>query len=120
MGHDRKRRRNRFVLISLTKLDLSISSQIDLFRLKQAAQIVDATFGGNEGHDGEIFYGDDELGMIRRQAQLRSPWGSAVQGDHDAPMTDDALRALGIPDKSGNLDLDVLRASRSAGDTRAC
>lgn len=97
-------------LMSLTQLDWAATSRIDPLKLKDAAQIINATFGGFSGYNGEIFYGDDELNMIRWQAQLKTPKGDAARSDRNMSMTDDALKGLKIRDNEGNVDLDVLRA----------
>ena len=97
-------------LISLTKIDLSATNAVDPFELRDAAKVLHHTLGGFAGYDGEIFYGPDHLGMIRWQAQLRSPKGDAARSDRNADMTDDALRGLGIRDADGRIDFDVLDA----------
>ena len=97
-------------LIDLTKIDLSVANAIDPLTLVKTAQIMNALYGGRAGYNGEIIRGSDKLGIIRWQAQLRSPKGDAARGDRNAAMTDDALRGLGIRDENGTIDIDVLQA----------
>ena len=97
-------------LIDLTKIDLSLTNAIDPLTLRQTAKILNALYGGRTGYNGEIVRGDDKVGIIRWQAQLRSPKGDAARGDRNASKTDDALRGLGIRDASGRIDTDVLQA----------
>jgi len=96
-------------LASLTKIDLSVNNAIDPLALRDAAMIINATLGGFAGYNGEIFHGIDQIGIIQWQAQLRSPKGDAGRSDRNANMTDDTLKGLGIRDKHGNLNMDVLK-----------
>lgn len=97
-------------LASLTKLNWADTARIDAITLRQSAQIVSAMLGNGEGHDGDIFESQDAFGIIRWQARLVNQTGAAPHGHRDAKRTSDALVDLGIQDRDGNLDLDVLKA----------
>ena len=99
-------------VVSCTKLDATLNAGgvIDSFRLIEAKQVLNAMLGGQEGYDGEIFYGREELGLLQWQAQIIMTTGDAARSDWDEDRADSALKALGIRTESGQLDFDVLRA----------
>lgn len=97
-------------LLSLTQYDIRGQSVLDEIDLKRAARIMNYAFGSSTGYDGEILHGEGAVGMLRWQAQLRSPKGDAGQGDTNKQDTRANLQGLGILDKSGRLDEEVLKA----------
>lgn len=97
-------------LLSLTQYDLHGQNIVDPIQLIEAAQVVNAVYGGLAGYNGEVLRGPEQVGMIQWQAQLASPKGDAARSDRNPTMTASAMMGLGIQDENGNLDLDVLRA----------
>lgn len=97
-------------LLSLTQYDLRGQSIVDPIKLIEAAQVVNAIYGGFAGYNGEVLRGEQQVGMIRWQAQLRSPKGDAARSDRNTEMTASAMQGLGIQTEDGRLDLDMLRA----------
>jgi hypothetical protein len=97
-------------LLSLTQYDLRGQSIVDPIKLIEAAQVVNAIYGGFAGYNGEVLRGEQQIGMIRWQAQLRSPKGDAARSDRNTEMTASAMQGLGIQTEDGRLDLDMLRA----------
>lgn len=96
-------------LLSLTQYDLHGQNVVDPLRLIEAAQVVNAVYGGFAGYNGEVLRAPEQIGMIQWQAQLASPKGDAARGDRNSTMTASAMFGLGIQDENGNLDLDMLR-----------
>lgn len=90
--------------------DIRGQAVLDEASLFRAARIMNYTFGGRAGYNGEISQGNDAVGMIRWQAQLRSPKGDAGRGDNNKSDTRTNLQALAIMDGEGNIDEDVLKA----------
>lgn len=97
-------------LLSLTQYDLHGSNVVDPLQLIEAAQVVNAVYGGFAGYNGEVLRGAEQIGMIQWQAQLASPKGDAARSDRNSSMTESAMVGLGIQDETGRVDLDVLRA----------
>ena len=96
--------------LDLVQYDLRGQSVLDEFALFRAARILNHTFGGRAGYNGEIIRGTQARGMLRWQAQLRSPKGDASRSDRNRSDTRANLRALAIMDEEGEIDEEVLKA----------
>ena len=96
--------------LDLVQYDLRGQSVLDEFALIRAARILNHTFGGRAGYNGEIILGTQARGMLRWQAQLRSPKGDAGRSDRNRSDTRTNLQALAIMDDEGEIDEDVLKA----------
>lgn len=97
-------------LLNVTQFDIRGQTVLDEASLYRAARIANYTFGGRAGYNGEIVRGNDAVGLIRWQAQLRSPKGDAGRSDRNASNTRANMQGLGIMDAEGKLDEDVLKA----------
>ncbi len=96
--------------LSLAQYDVRGQAVLDEAALYRAARLANYTFGGRTGYDGEIVRGNDAVGLIRWQAQLRSPKGDAGRSDRNASDTRANMQGLGIMDAEGRIDEEVLKA----------
>lgn len=88
--------------------DVNLDDDLSPLTLSRFRQVIGALMGGMEGYDGVIF-GAETTKFLTWQLQFFSPKGDAVTGDMDLKATEKNLRTLGIKDKSGRMNLDVLR-----------
>ncbi|MES9898581.1 MAG: hypothetical protein ABW148_06110 [Sedimenticola sp.] len=78
-------------------------------QLRQFRQIMNALKGGNEGYDGEIIQ-DTDMEFINWEMQYLSKWGDMSRGDNDVDTANANMQTLGLKDKEGRLDMEIVKA----------
>ena len=75
----------------------------------QTQQVLEALLGFNKGYNGRII-NESDIAKLKWQLQIFSRRGDAAEGDHDIGQTRQNLVELGVRDKDGKLDFEVLKA----------
>ena len=86
-----------------------MGDDFDLDKQIQTRAVLEALLGFGKGHDGRIINITD-VAQLTWGLQCLNPKGDAAQGDHDIGATRQNLINLGIRDKEGHLNFDVLTA----------
>ena len=91
-------------------LDPFADGRVDIYKLQQSRQIVDALLGGWAGSDGKIISAEGSGKFIAWQMQWLSQIGDAAQDNVDVYAVNANMRTLGIKDIKGNMNLEVMKA----------
>ena len=91
-------------------LDPFASGRVNWSSLRQSRQIIDALLGGWAGSDGKIMAAEGSGAFIAWQMQWLSKIGDASQDNVDIRVADTNLKALGIKDAEGRINLEVMQA----------
>ncbi len=93
-------------------IETGIYHQTDMGQVWKTAQVIEALLGGYAGYNGEILW-DDQLDFIVWEAQWITPKGDAATGDYDINASDRNLQDLGVRDKDGKFNYDILASAGS-------
>lgn len=90
-------------------IDFALGDDFNISKQAQTRQVIEALLGRNKGYDGRII-DESDVAMLKWQLQIFSDRGDKAQGDHDIEATRQNLTELGVRDKDGQLNYDVLKA----------
>lgn len=97
------------MLESCYNIDFALGDDFNLDKQTQTRQVIEALLGRDKGYDGRII-DESDIAMLKWQLQIFSSKGDAAQGDHDIEATRQSLIELGVRDKNGQLNYEVLKA----------
>lgn len=86
------------------------ASEFNRTQVVQMKQTISQIYGGGEGYDGDIGSFDQRMGLIQFQARLLSETGQATGLENDQASSNRMVEQLGLKDKSGNPNPDILKA----------
>lgn len=79
-------------------------------QVRQMKRAISIIYGGAEGYDGDLGEFDQQIGLVQYQARLLSESGTATGMENDQAGSQGMDTKLGLKDRSGNINPDILRA----------
>jgi len=95
------------------KIDFSIlgdGNAFDPIQIMHLRQVLSFLTGSFEGYDGDIANLTEHKTIIQNQARLMSDMQTAFGWENDRSGTTKTLRRLGLEDKDGHPDMDIIKA----------